>query len=234
MKFKDLANYEFLLPPKDQQAQLVELLSGMDEVIEKELILLQKIKVAREVHFEELVSKSEGHNIKLADVLIPKKNKSPVPHERERYIGLEHVKSGEFSCDDYADSSDVLAQCNVVDEGDLCYSKLRPYLDKAFISKFEAVSTTELLIYDVVGVSKEYVLNHFHSKSFIDFATGKGFGTKMPRVSHKIIGEYEIKKLSDEQSVLEILQQYQVSEKEVEIKIKTSQMLHKSLINQVF
>ena len=35
VKFKDLANYEFLLPPKDQQAQLAELLWAMDEVIER-------------------------------------------------------------------------------------------------------------------------------------------------------------------------------------------------------
>lgn len=32
-KFKDLANYEFLLPPKEQQTQLAELLWAMDEVV---------------------------------------------------------------------------------------------------------------------------------------------------------------------------------------------------------
>ena len=42
VKFKDLANYEFLLPPKDQQAQLAKLLWAMDEVIEKEKILKLK------------------------------------------------------------------------------------------------------------------------------------------------------------------------------------------------
>lgn len=36
VKWRDLANYEFLLPPKDQQAQLAELLWAMDEVIERE------------------------------------------------------------------------------------------------------------------------------------------------------------------------------------------------------
>lgn len=35
VKFKDLANYEFLLPPKAEQARLAELLWAMDEVIEK-------------------------------------------------------------------------------------------------------------------------------------------------------------------------------------------------------
>lgn len=36
VKFKDLANYEFLLPPKEEQAKLAELLWAMDDVIEKE------------------------------------------------------------------------------------------------------------------------------------------------------------------------------------------------------
>jgi type I restriction enzyme, S subunit len=43
VKFKDLANYEFLLPPKDQQAQLAELLWAMDEVIEREREVLERL-----------------------------------------------------------------------------------------------------------------------------------------------------------------------------------------------
>jgi type I restriction enzyme S subunit len=35
VKWRDLANYEFLLPPKEQQAELAELLWAMDEVIER-------------------------------------------------------------------------------------------------------------------------------------------------------------------------------------------------------
>lgn len=42
VKFKDLANYEFLLPPKAEQARLAELLWAMDEVIEKEKVVLEK------------------------------------------------------------------------------------------------------------------------------------------------------------------------------------------------
>ena len=45
VKFKDLANYEFLLPPKEQQAELAELLWVMDEVIEKDLAVLEKLTV---------------------------------------------------------------------------------------------------------------------------------------------------------------------------------------------
>lgn len=36
VKWRDLANYQFLLPPKDQQAKIAELLWAMDDVVEKE------------------------------------------------------------------------------------------------------------------------------------------------------------------------------------------------------
>lgn len=48
VKFKDLANYEFLLPPKDQQAQLAKLLWAMDEVIEGDSMLLIKLESTKD------------------------------------------------------------------------------------------------------------------------------------------------------------------------------------------
>jgi len=46
VKWRDLAEYEILLPPKDQQAQLAILLWAMDEVIEREKEVLEKLVVA--------------------------------------------------------------------------------------------------------------------------------------------------------------------------------------------
>lgn len=234
VKFKDLANYEFLLPPKDQQAQLAELLWAMDEVIEREMEVLERLRTTSQVFFENEIIKTKGKKIPLAKVLVPKKSKSQVPHAIKKYIGLEHIKSGASRCTEYGDPSEVLAQCNIIEEGDLCYSKLRPYLDKAFIAEFEAVSTTELLIYDTNGVSKEYVLNHFHSRTFIQYVTGKGFGTKMPRVSDKIIGEFQIKVLDDENGLLNKMSDFQVNIGKLSFAIENSKALQKSLINQIF
>lgn len=233
-RWRDVAKYEFLLPPKDQQKQLAELLWAMDDVIEKEKVVLDRLIYASQITFENEVSNASGKMMPLSKILIPKKQKSQVPHLISKYIGLEHIESGAFKCTSFGDSSEVLAQCNIVSPGDLCYSKLRPYLDKAFIADFEAVSTTELLVYDTKMVSKEYVLNHFHSRPFLHFVSGKGFGTKMPRVSDKIIGEYEIKKLENEEKILKPVRQFQVAKDQVESKIASSKALQKSLINQIF
>jgi len=45
VRWRDVANYEFLLPPKDQQAKLAELLWAMDEVIENDLRSLNKLTI---------------------------------------------------------------------------------------------------------------------------------------------------------------------------------------------
>ena len=56
VKFKDLANYEFLLPPKEEQAKLAELLWAMDDVIEKEKELTFNIEVFIETLTNDLLT----------------------------------------------------------------------------------------------------------------------------------------------------------------------------------
>src|SRR5690606_11588513 len=72
VKFKDLANYEFLLPPKDQQAELAELLWAMDEVIEREKLLIETINLSEEVKLKDIFlsggkSGSKGSTLGLLD-----------------------------------------------------------------------------------------------------------------------------------------------------------------------
>lgn len=229
-----LKHQEFLLPPKKQQAKLAKLLWAMDEVIENELFLLNVLKLTTQNFFENRVIEAQGEQVLLSEVLIPKNEKSTVPHTRDRYIGLEHIESGAFVCTDFSDSSLAEAQCNCIDEGDLCYSKLRPYLDKAFIATFDAVSSTELLVYKTKLVSKEYVLHVFHSTSFVNFISGKGFGTKMPRVNHKIIGEFPIKIIPNESDLLKEMARFQDSKYKLNAKLQNSKSLQKSLSNQIF
>lgn len=62
VKWRDLAEYEFLLPPKDQQAQLAELLWAMNEVIEKEIFNLNKIELAKKSLFNEQIYDQVSEN----------------------------------------------------------------------------------------------------------------------------------------------------------------------------
>jgi restriction endonuclease S subunit len=59
INWKDIANYEFLLPPKDQQAHLAELLWAADEVMERNLEALTHLEDCKKSY---LLNKCEDKN----------------------------------------------------------------------------------------------------------------------------------------------------------------------------
>lgn len=71
----DLKHQEFLLPPKDQQAQLAKLLWAMDEVVEKEKVVLERLDVARYSYFNNVIQFGISYNeksIKFKSIFYPK------------------------------------------------------------------------------------------------------------------------------------------------------------------
>lgn len=70
VKFKDLSNYEFLLPPKDQQAELAELLWAMDEVVEREREVYNKTQIIENSLFKRFnVGGDDWQKLKLGDLM---------------------------------------------------------------------------------------------------------------------------------------------------------------------
>lgn len=56
-RWRDVAKYEFLLPPKTQQVELAELLWAMDEVLQKELATLDRLNVLTRSYEKEVLVK---------------------------------------------------------------------------------------------------------------------------------------------------------------------------------
>lgn len=78
-----LKEQEFLLPPKEQQAELAELFWAMDEVIEKELEVLEKIENALNREIEE----------KLHGVSLDKKTIQEIINELSQKITVEPLNN---------------------------------------------------------------------------------------------------------------------------------------------
>ena len=90
VKWRDLAEYEFLLPPKDQQAELAKLLWAMDEVVEKEKDVLEKTRIIKKSLIKKFISSEENwtkHKIK--DLMTF--NYGSALKESERIEGENHV-----------------------------------------------------------------------------------------------------------------------------------------------
>ncbi len=70
VKFKDLAEYEFFLPPEDQQSNLAELLWDIVSVCQANIALRQQLEVALSTFEYEYFSSKDCDNVNLKDVVI--------------------------------------------------------------------------------------------------------------------------------------------------------------------
>ncbi len=112
------------------------------------------------------------------------------------YIGLEHIASGRFVRAGGGVAADVGSSKFRFNEGDVLYSKLRPYLDKAILADADGICTTELLVLRPKGgVDSRFLVGILHGRTFIDYAMSGVTGVQHPRTSWNWISSFQVPRL---------------------------------------
>lgn len=253
VKFKDLANYEFLLPPKAEQARLAELLWAMDEVIEKEKFLLDNLEMTLSVKSSDLIWKSN--------------------HTLESLISFANKKIGKFVDGDWIESKDQsdhgirLLQLADIGVGEFI-NKSRRYISSETFKRlkcFEVLPDDVLIarmpdpigracIVEDIGTkmitavdcciarvdsehsSNKYLLFLLNSSEFLYKANLLASGTTRQRIGRKSLEEIKVPKpnLKAQLEIIGALETIGNGIINVKSKISASQSLQKSLINQIF
>jgi len=107
INWKDLAKQEFLLPPKDQQARLAELLWAVDEVVEREMEVKGTLQISRQSLMKKLFSNEKHSKTPLYKLPILEVNGLWRTDEDVETIEVMVIRSTEFS-----------------DFGKICFDKL--------------------------------------------------------------------------------------------------------------
>jgi type I restriction enzyme S subunit len=117
----------------------------------------------------------------------------PHDHGDAVYIGLEHIRSGEFLRSGAGIGREVESSKYAFREGDVLYSKLRPYLDKAILADCNGICTTELLVLrPKPNVDPRFLVCVLHSSRFREHAMSGVTGSQHPRTSWHRISEFEL------------------------------------------
>lgn len=231
-KWKYIAEYEFLLPPKDQQAQLAKLLWAMDDVIEREKEVLNKNNDLRKSQLNETYNS------------IPNRLKSS-RCSLEKIIKLSSGKNrpkdlADSLIDDYkypvyggngiiGYSKDYLIDYNTIvlgRVGEYC-GVVHDSIGKVWISDNALYIKEFLMDFNMFYLSRylEYIdLNKQQNKSSHPLITqSKVCSNSIPLLSEQQIIEQNMKLKNIEKTI-----------NDLNDKLSNSQSLQKSLINQVF
>lgn len=123
------------------------------------------------------------------------------------YIGLEHIEKNKGIIGT-GNSEDIRSLKTVFRTGDILYGKLRPYLNKHDIATFNGICSTDILVMSTDNFStSRYINSLLNTSSFLDYSIANSKGINLPRVSEKIISEYEFKMptIIEQEEIINIL-----------------------------
>jgi type I restriction enzyme S subunit len=111
--------------------------------------------------------------------------------EGDIYIGLENIESStEKYIQTETDYNDGVY--DVVKKGDILFGKLRPYLEKVYISDIDGFCTGEFLNFKEFEGNKRYLFYFLLSHGFIEIVNSSTYGAKMPRAEWDFIKNLQI------------------------------------------
>ncbi len=220
----DLKHQEFQLPPKDQQAQLAELLWAMDEVIERDRSLnnlSEKLKIS----FLESIKKSTNKTCEIKDLFELKWGNTNIT--KKSYVNegfLAYSASGpdgylsHFEFDSYGIVlSAIGADCGKCFKANDKWTAIKNTITLIPFEKNDALVD---IVFEIVN-DKSYWNSSGGAQPFISQTDARK--SKLPKLDNE-----NIKKLS------KTLNQINSSILDSKLKLQSSQSLQKSLINQVF
>lgn len=119
-------------------------------------------------------------------------NKKRISSELElKYIGLENIESntGKFIETENVYDKNQTIFCN---SGNVIFSKLRPYLAKAYEVTKKSCCSREFVVFENFSGNSSYLKYIFLSDWFIKIVDASTYGTKMPRAGIEFIKNMQI------------------------------------------
>lgn len=213
------------LPPLSEQQKIADILSTVDEYISETESLIEKTTVLKQGMMQRLLTKGIGHTefkdteigwipvewevVDFGSLCISRSVKyQPTTAAVIKYIALEHLDQGTGRLLSYGSSCDTTSIKTEFHKNDVLFGKLRPYLRKFWLAQFDGVCSTEILVLKSNEKALSSIILYFvEQDSFIEMATGKAYGTKMPRASWEDIKAIQVPQISllEQQKIASIL-----------------------------
>ena len=251
VKWRDLAEYEFLLPHKDQQAQLAKLLWAMDDVIEKKIKTNEKLQYSYITTIEKELLNRKSDKLYFGDILNVIRGVGYKPTQLlDEYdsnccvvLRSNNISNGLINFDEIKIVPNTLIkESQYLIDGDfaICMSNG----SKELVGKCAEFRTSERNVSigsfcaSLRPKNEEYrqLLRHLvNSESYRVAIKRTLTGSAINNLKPSDIEELFLRvNLSSSESVLKKLDSMTENRLQLDEAVKTSKSLKKSLINQVF
>ena len=206
----NLGKIQVPLPSKDRQQQFVTIVKQFDKSV------FDGFKSRFIEMFGNPVTNDKKWNTQPIQEVAPEKPSDDLQEGNVWLLNLDMIEpnTGHVIEKVYADSNSLLS-VSPFDEGNVLFSKLRPYLNKVVIPKGKGYATTELLPLrpDEKKLDKTFFSHMLRSDEFVAYANSIATGTKMPRMPLMSLRKFEciLPPMEQQQQFVRLAEQFDKS-----------------------
>lgn len=249
-----LKSQEFLLPPPEEQEKLAELLWAMDEVIQREIFLLEKIKKTYHVKIEAFVPKSPTKYLVLKELVSIRKGvtyKSDDYSNADEGLPLLNLKSiergggfnkagikyynGPYKESHIVKNEDLIIACtDITRDGNVVGYPLHPTV----YQNMKMLFTMDLLAINVINplIDRDYLYYFLKANWVHRILFAHSPGTTVLHLDIEGLNKLKIPLFTngEQNFIVMTLRSIEETISATQLKIKSSKALQKSMINQIF
>lgn len=243
VKWRDLANYEFFLPPKEEQARLAKLLWAMDEVIEREKNMLTKVDIIYERMLLDFFNNESSYDkVELGSLVKIKSGDSPSAFEftyKESGLPFYKVKdlNETIKFQVFAKEWVIPISSKIIPKNSVIFPKRGAAImtNKVRITITDShvdTNTMALIVKDDNVLSAEFLYFFLYFKKLYKIADT----SQIPQINNVHINPYPIylPSINEQYEFVSKLNNILESREQIVKKELSSKSLQKSLINQIF
>ena len=130
---------------------------------------------------------------RVKDVSKLRDEKVQIKSSDKNYLELENLEQGTGKVIGFQDTLEVISKVMTFKKGDVLFGKLRPYLEKYYLTQENGYCTGEILAMEPKSIDNLFFKYFIGSPNFIKQCDVFSYGAKMPRVNWQTqIGTFEI------------------------------------------
>lgn len=206
-----LSSVPVVLPPRDRQERIVDVISAYDDLIENNRRRIRLLEQAARMLYEEWFVRLRfpGHDGMTINNGVPEEwetkplsalcddvRESVAPKTSPpdtAYIGLEHMPRRSITLNEWASSDGVESAKLAFREGDVLFGKIRPYFHKVGFTLIDGIASSDAIVIRPTDRYYEYVLLLLSSDGFVSLASKTvREGSKMPRADWHFLSESDV------------------------------------------
>lgn len=200
VSFSALSQYEFLLPPIDEQKRITKILWAVDNVVQRYVSMYNALDTIKFIQMNELAETITNgrEQCSLGEIVEYESGqvdpKEP-PYRDMPLVAPNHVESGTGKVLEIVSAAEqnAISGKYKFSKGQIVYSKIRPNLNKVFIADFEGLCSADMYpLKPKNSLLAEYLYYVLISKSFLEYATTCSVRTSIPKLNRKDMSSFPI------------------------------------------